>query len=186
LQNICWFKIKKLPLHIENQSLTNLRIMETVNFSTTPQEGALIQLIVRRALTSLEGFDESFGLQMDLAAANGNGTPLDFEMLLSFDEFNFAHDIYGITNHINRITGKIERFLPRCYKEQKFAKKCSITGVGINKGWVYEDGEAYYSTEEIAEKEMIDKGYESLENASDCGVIYYTEWNEKDIEENNL
>lgn len=67
--------------------------------------------------------------------------------------------------------------------KQKFARKCTATGVGINEGWCYEDGEAYYSTKELAEKAMLDEGYESLEDAYDHGVIYWTEWDENDINE---
>lgn len=56
---------------------------------------------------------------MDLENANQH-IPLDFEKLLAFDNFNFAHDICGIQAHMNRATGKIEDcFLPRCAKPSK-------------------------------------------------------------------
>ena len=42
---------------------------------------------------------------------------IDIDKLLSFDEFNFIHDVFGIYNHINRKTGELENcFLPRCSK----------------------------------------------------------------------
>lgn len=53
--------------------------------------------------------------QMDLLACHCNGMPLDLDKLASADDFNFAHDVFGIARHINRETGKIERFfVPRC------------------------------------------------------------------------
>jgi hypothetical protein len=55
-------------------------------------------------------------LVMDLTAADGvNGNrPLDWDRLLSADDFNFMHDIAGISRHINRETGELEgHFLPR-------------------------------------------------------------------------
>lgn len=51
---------------------------------------------------------------MDLSACVANGNPLRLEELLKADDFNFAHDVFGIYRHINRDTGKLENcFLPR-------------------------------------------------------------------------
>jgi len=42
---------------------------------------------------------------------------LDFEKLLSFDDFNFYHDMFGIHNNLDRNTGKLKNhFVPRCAK----------------------------------------------------------------------
>jgi hypothetical protein len=39
---------------------------------------------------------------------------LDLAALEEADDFNFAHDVFGIANHINRTTGKMEdNFIPR-------------------------------------------------------------------------
>jgi hypothetical protein len=58
-------------------------------------------------------------LNMDVTATHCNGTPLDLEKLLAFDEFNVAHDIYGIMDCIDRNTGKLTSgFLPRCAKHE--------------------------------------------------------------------
>jgi hypothetical protein len=60
---------------------------------------------------------DRLSFEMDIDAAHSNGTPLDFDKLLAFDDFNFWHDINGIQRHINRETGKIENcFSPRCSK----------------------------------------------------------------------
>jgi hypothetical protein len=55
-------------------------------------------------------------LIMDLTAADGeNGNdPLDWERLLAADDFNFLHDVGGISRHINRDTGELGNFfVPR-------------------------------------------------------------------------
>ena len=42
-------------------------------------------------------------------------TQLDFTKLLSFDNFNFSHDIAGIANNLNHDTHKLDNcFCPRC------------------------------------------------------------------------
>ena len=59
-------------------------------------------------------FRDIIDIAMDLAAADAD-CPLDWEKLHGFDDFNFAHDIFGIYKHLNRTTLKIEHcFLPRC------------------------------------------------------------------------
>ncbi len=50
---------------------------------------------------------------MDIAAAN-NSCALQLERLAEADDFNFAHDVFGIERHLNRETGELENyFLPR-------------------------------------------------------------------------
>lgn len=67
--------------------------------------------IGRRNATTADKMD----VQMDVTACHANGCPLDLKKLLDADDFNFAHDIFGINQHINRKTGKLERFfVPRC------------------------------------------------------------------------
>lgn len=53
-------------------------------------------------------------IQMDIIATHANGCPLDLDRLAAADDFNFAHDVFGIERHIDRATGKLTRcFLPR-------------------------------------------------------------------------
>jgi hypothetical protein len=64
-----------------------------------------------------KGGADPLSIRMDLMAANGvNGNnPLDLGKLMDFDDFNFAHDMSGISNCMNRETGKLENhFSPRC------------------------------------------------------------------------
>jgi hypothetical protein len=67
---------------------------------------------------------------MDITAVHANGCPLDLIRLLAADDFNFAHDVFGIERHLDRIdtspTGGqlLGEFLPRFARK---AQHCSPT-----------------------------------------------------------
>ena len=62
-------------------------------------------------------------LLMDLECAC-NEFNLDLDALLAFDELNFAHDIVGIQNHINRKTKQFTNcFVPRAARPNKKEEK---------------------------------------------------------------
>ena len=73
--------------------------------------------IARRAV----GMAKDVGVQydqmtavMDIDACHSNGCPLRLKELLEADDFNFAHDVFGIRRHIDMRTGKLTQcFLPR-------------------------------------------------------------------------
>jgi len=93
--------------------------MKAINWNTTQEEDHLIELIVERAFheLNLSGIIDETSLSMDLTATHLNGTPLDFNKLLSFDDFSFGHDVYGISSNLDRNTGELDNcFLPRCSK----------------------------------------------------------------------
>lgn len=78
----------------------------------------LIHKIAERAV-ALPGFQRTkttkLDITMDLSATHANGTPLNLDKLLAFDDFNFAHDLYGIYRHLDRDTGELmDCFMPRC------------------------------------------------------------------------
>lgn len=78
------------------------------------REARLISKIVSR-VASIDPKVNRMCVNMDITATHCNGTPLDLEGLLAFDEFNFRHDVFGICRHLNRRTGKLENgFRPRC------------------------------------------------------------------------
>jgi len=87
-----------------------------VNWTTTKQDTKLLAEIVKRAM-KLKPLKKQrrLDVMMDIQAAHCNGCKLDLVKFLGFDEFNFAHDVVGILNHIDRTTGKLTQcFLPRC------------------------------------------------------------------------
>ena len=87
-----------------------------INWNLPSAEARLITAITRRAEKLSENpmqFDV-LGCEMDITACHLNGCALDLKRLLKADNFNFAHDVYGIQRHIDRETGKlIDCFLPR-------------------------------------------------------------------------
>lgn len=83
---------------------------------------SIVAKIADRAGSSLikaAGGRTSF--MMDMLAADGvNGnSPIDFDGLLNADEFNFLHDVCGITRHMDRETGKIGGFFSPRFSRQK-------------------------------------------------------------------
>lgn len=59
---------------------------------------------------------------------------------------------------------------------QKFARKCSVTGEGMDEGWVFRDGWMYFSNQEDALKYVQEMGYDSLNEAYNNDEIYWTSW----------
>ena len=57
---------------------------------------------------------DTFSLEMDLTAVHVT-TPLNLEKLESFPNGDLLHDIFGISNHLDRATGELKNcFWPRC------------------------------------------------------------------------
>lgn len=88
-----------------------------VNFNTTREDQIVINDIAGRAVTMARKAGIDYDLitaNMDISATHCNGCRLRLKELLSADDFNFSHDVFGIRRHINRETGKLENhFLPR-------------------------------------------------------------------------
>lgn len=83
-------------------------------------DGKLIEQIADRAVgleTKINGGTgraPKLHHQMNVSACHANGNPLRLADLLAADDFNFAHDVFGIDRHICRHTGKLlNHFSPR-------------------------------------------------------------------------
>jgi len=66
---------------------------------------------------------------------------------------------------------------------KQFARKCSVTGKGMNVGWYCECQEVYIKNEADAINFVNNNTYADLELAYDDEFIYYTEWYEIDEDE---
>lgn len=97
-----------------------------IKWETTDAEVSLIAKIAKRAIAMARDLERKGGrdgnrlgfdgldIQMDIAATHLNGCPLRLEGLLAADDFNFAHDVWGIRRHLDRETGRLQNhFLPR-------------------------------------------------------------------------
>lgn len=72
---------------------------------------------------------------------------------------------------------------------KKFARKCDVTGRGMNEGYVLWDGEMYAIDEASLLKLLRENGDEEYNNAKDEFILsdayyndayYYTEWEDED------
>jgi hypothetical protein len=91
--------------------------MSTVSFAVKKDEARIIAKIAARAISLAASASiayEFIDADMDITATHVNGCPLRLDDLLAADEFNFAHDVFGIRRNINRETGTLENcFSPR-------------------------------------------------------------------------
>lgn len=79
---------------------------------TKKEEFLLIAQIAQRAKRSGNP-DGLLTIIMDIDAAHRDVT-LDLSALLSADDFNFNHDVFGIRKHMDRRTSKLtNHFIPR-------------------------------------------------------------------------
>lgn len=87
-----------------------------ISFKVSKTDSVIIGRVVLRAIeVGLYTEAQLTDAAMDLEATHANGCPLDFQKLLDFDAFNFAHDVAGIRNCLDRTTGRLRKnFLPRC------------------------------------------------------------------------
>lgn len=90
--------------------------IKEVNWEVNQGDFKLIRKIVDRYTAGWGGGKgyKPINLEMDLTACHCNGTPLKLKELLAADDFNFVHDVAGISRHICRDTGRLQNcFLPR-------------------------------------------------------------------------
>lgn len=87
------------------------------------QEFEIIVKICERAeelgivAPSADPNNKRLNLIMDIDNANKD-VGLALDKLLEADDLNFAHDVIGIQNHMNRSTGKLEDFFVPRYAQQ--------------------------------------------------------------------
>ncbi len=104
--------------------------MEEIKWVLTNEEQKLIDKIVDREICLLSVFAvankrDKTKMKMDLVACHCNGTKLDLKKLLEASDYDFTHDIIGISLNIDRRNGKlIPSFVLRCLaNEEKEIKK---------------------------------------------------------------
>ena len=91
--------------------------MREVSFKVSDADAEIISQIVKRgwAIDWLRAsYADKLSMRMDVMAVHANGNRLRLADLLAADDFNFAHDMSGICNCLDRNTGKLTRnFRPR-------------------------------------------------------------------------
>jgi hypothetical protein len=100
---------------------------DTVSFNVSAADAAIIGRIADRAYaadkqTNGRSACSLLEWRMDITACHANGNPLRLDDLLAADDFNFAHDAFGIARHLNRQTGQLENFFsPRFSRREEAA-----------------------------------------------------------------
>ena len=96
------------------------------NFTVSAADAAVIGRIADRAramdveANGRRGAVSVLDWRMYISACHANGNPLDLEMLLAADNFNFAHDVFGIANKLDQTTGQLTNFFsPRCSRREE-------------------------------------------------------------------
>jgi hypothetical protein len=101
----------------QTQVVNKKHHMKTINFSVPKQDMTIIIKIAKRAVAMAKKAKiayEFIDCDMDITACHANGNPLKLQELLDADDFNFAHDVFGIRRHIDRQTGQLTGcFVPR-------------------------------------------------------------------------
>lgn len=92
--------------------------MKQISFKCSRADHLRVDRIVDRTIRLAKRWGISYDridASMDVLACHCNGCPLDLTRLLVAPEFDFAHDVFGIREHIDRRTGHLaDCFLPRC------------------------------------------------------------------------
>lgn len=91
--------------------------MSALKMTATSEDAALIEKIAIRAiaLSAANGIKRDLlSTEMDVTACHLNSVKLRLAALLAADDFNLAHDVFGIERHLDRDTGQLGGcFLPR-------------------------------------------------------------------------
>ena len=88
-----------------------------IKWATNKEDMELGAKIAKRAVIRAKEVGiqyDQMTAEMDIDACHNNGNPLKLQALLEADDFNFAHDVFGIRQHIDRTTGELgDCFVPR-------------------------------------------------------------------------
>jgi hypothetical protein len=107
-----------------------------ISFKVTRDEVAKIEVIADRAVKIARKHYIDYSKMealMDITATHANGCPLRLGDLAIADDFNLAHDVFGIRRHLNRKTGQLEDcFIPR-YAQPSTT---DVTAAGISSSYL--------------------------------------------------
>jgi len=92
--------------------------MNKLNNETLDQMAIIAKIAARAVEMANQNKYTRMTAIMDISTCNSS-CPLRLDDLLAADDFNFAHDVFGINQHLNRETGELnDCFLPRFAKPE--------------------------------------------------------------------
>lgn len=110
-----------------------------LNWKTTKGDARLIMQIAKLASELAASFGVKYPAleaDMDVTACHLNGCPLELALLLSWDDGDFGHDVFGIRRHINRSTGQLEDcFVPRCADTEPIITEPKLSPANLKDAW---------------------------------------------------
>ena len=89
-----------------------------LNLKSTKRDAVLANKIAHRASSLANEVGVEYTIleaEMDILATHLNGNPLKLSELAEAPDFDFAHDVFGIRQNINRTTGEIENCFSPLY-----------------------------------------------------------------------
>ena len=97
----------------------------SVKFNVHKFDIPIIQRIAHRAVKMADEGGWQYkekDAQMDITACHCSGNPLLLKELLEADDFDFAHDVFGIHKNLDRNTGKLLNFFSPRYSKKMGVK----------------------------------------------------------------
>lgn len=106
-----------------------MRKLKVVRFDVSRADARVITKIVERAFRQTARLSDDVrrlgveSLTMDVTACHRNGNRLRLLDFLAAPDFDFYHDVNGITRHMDRTTGQLRNcFAPRFSAPKKAAR----------------------------------------------------------------
>jgi hypothetical protein len=105
------------------------KTQDEISFTVTNTEFDLIQKIADRAMAMQKESRHPRDRRsrqdfvMDVTATHANGNPLRLADMLAADDFNFAHDVFGIERHLDRETAELRDFFSPRFSQRQPAKQ---------------------------------------------------------------
>lgn len=141
-----------------------------------------------------------FEVRFTLSAIKADGLrhlAFDNNERCNYETYEEAMEMYAAVlknnppNRINDIVGKDLRVTPvECYRggsstatilsSKCFARRCDVTGKGMNEGYCIDEGSYYASNEEAANELVKQFDCKDYNDAYESGIAYWTQWEDED------
>ena len=102
--------------------------------------------------------------------------------LLDKDQVILACLKYMSEDEVADMAHANEFFFAEENEDEKYARTCSECGKGMNEGYCFDGGRAYYCSDECLHKHFTPEEWEELYDDGE-GDSYWTEWEDEDDEE---
>ena len=111
----------------------------------------------------------------DFIYEDSNGNELQRKQILCFDTQDAIKTAFNIQQNsmMNNLADIKVQYIPI-----KWCRKCSKTGEGMDEGYCFGEGEAYFFESYHALEYAINLGYKTIEEAYEDEACIWTSWND--------